>query len=53
MLVNAQTLELSNNGSVPQQVNIVTLNSTQLVLSSTDTDFGNGNYSKEYFYLKK
>ena len=52
-LVNATTLELSNNGSVPQQVNIVTLNSTQLVLSSTDTDFGNGNYSKEYFYLKK
>jgi hypothetical protein len=52
-LVNATTLELSNNGSVPQQVNIVTLNSTELVLSSTDTDFGNGNYSKEYFYLKK
>ena len=52
-LVDSKTLELSNNGSVPQQVNIVTLNSTQLVLSSTDTDFGNGNYSKEYFYLKK
>jgi hypothetical protein len=52
-LVNANTLELSSNGSVPQQVNIVTLNSAQLVFSTTDTDFGNGNYSKEYFYFKK
>ncbi|KAA2245053.1 lipocalin family protein [Chitinophaga agrisoli] len=52
-LINGQTLELTNNQGISDQVPVITLTDTQMVFMVRDNDYGNGNYSKEYFHLKK
>jgi membrane-bound inhibitor of C-type lysozyme len=49
----SKTLEIVSSDGISQQLNVITLDGAQLVFESTDTDYGDGKYSKEYFYLTK
>jgi len=51
--LNGKILEIVSSDGISQQLNVITLDGTQLVFETTDTDYGNGNYSKDYFYFKK
>ncbi|GAA0531639.1 hypothetical protein [Chitinophaga japonensis] len=50
--VNASTLELTVDG-VSDQAPVQTLTAQQLTFVLVDTDYGNGNYSRTYYYFSK
>ncbi len=52
-LIDGKTLELTNGQGISDNVPVITLTDTKLVFMVQDNDYGNGNYSKEYFHLKK
>ena len=53
LINSSRTLRLTSVNGISEEIPVITLTDSQLVFMVEDDDYGNGNYSKEYFHFKK